>query len=173
MNQNYMGENYDKQKEVNLGTNLYLETLTWLRVRKSCGLLQGNLLMKTGFQSRKFRGRRMWPVRTSLCSIESGAVHRVRYSHTPSCDARQENVNTFLTCASHPPNLRFVFCPKIRCNLKTTQMGGSKVSLGCGTRTRTWDLVVMSHASCRCSIPRRQNRRSAYTKVISFFRFTL
>ena len=29
--------------------------------------------------------------------------------------------------------------------------------LGCGTRTRTWDLMVMSHASCRCSIPRHQN----------------
>ena len=27
-------------------------------------------------------------------------------------------------------------------------------SLGCGTRTRTWDLMVMSHASCRCSTPR-------------------
>ena len=26
--------------------------------------------------------------------------------------------------------------------------------IGCGTRTRTWDLMVMSHASCRCSIPR-------------------
>ena len=28
--------------------------------------------------------------------------------------------------------------------------------LGCGDRTRTCDLVVMSHASCRCSTPRQR-----------------
>lgn len=41
--------------------------------------------------------------------------------------------------------------------LKTVQKDGSKFTLGSGGRTRTCDLMVMSHASCRCSTPRRRH----------------
>ena len=34
-----------------------------------------------------------------------GLGHRARSARTPSCDAQQEHVNTFLLCASRPPNL--------------------------------------------------------------------
>jgi hypothetical protein len=38
--------------------------------------------------------------------------------------------------------------------------------LGCGGRTRTCDLVVMSHASCRCSTPRRMVSELYQTEVV-------
>lgn len=37
---------------------------------------------------------------------------------------------------------------------------------GCGGRTRTCDLVVMSHASCRCSTPRRMVWKLYQTEVV-------
>ena len=43
---------------------------------------------------------------------------------------------------------------EITYNEKRTILSRPALILGCGARTRTWDLVVMSHASCHCSTPR-------------------
>src|SRR3990167_9271787 len=45
--------------------------------------------------------------RLSIPAMEPPVGYRARYARTPSCDARQEHVNTFLTSASRSPNHRF------------------------------------------------------------------
>lgn len=58
--------------------------------------------------------------------------------------------------ASHPPFASLTVLGS-RLGRQTKKKAGLPTDffLGCGTRTRTWDLMVMSHASCRCSIPRQ------------------
>jgi hypothetical protein len=63
-------------------------------------------------------------------------------------------------CYAEPPTT--VFCPgqnpcqRFKSNFQNQEKSPTLWDsfLGCGERTRTSDLVVMSHASCRCSTPR-------------------